>query len=338
MFPRFGRVLACTALLATAGLAQAGPYTSLVVFGDSLSDSGNNAAQGLFDKDQVVTGNTYVPRDTYAPAKTYSNGPVWASYAASTLGLSAKASFLGGTNFAMGGATTGTPGVGAGGYPFPVTAALPQLSQLALYAFTNPTPASASTALFVVAAGGNNARAALDLASAPGANVMQILGAAADAFAADSLATVQALKGMGAQHIVVWNAPNLGLAPAVMAAGPLAAGLGTTLASMMNTELSNDLAGMSGVEIYDLFGFGGKVATMSAAFGFTNTTDACGAVVGANCSQYAYWDGIHPTTAAHRALAGSMLMSMGIPEPGALALAALALVAMGASRARSRRA
>ena len=51
--------------------ADAGPYNTFVVFGDSLSDSGNNAAAGLFDPSQVVTGNTYVPSNTYAsPART----------------------------------------------------------------------------------------------------------------------------------------------------------------------------------------------------------------------------------------------------------------------------
>jgi outer membrane lipase/esterase len=46
--------------------AGAALYSSLVVFGDSLSDSGNNALLGLYDPTQIVTGNAYVPSKTYA--------------------------------------------------------------------------------------------------------------------------------------------------------------------------------------------------------------------------------------------------------------------------------
>src|SRR5260370_36820442 len=47
----------------------------------------------------------------------------------------------------------------------------------------------------------------------------------------------------------------------------------------------------------------GRFALDPSAFGFTNVTDACGAIVGANCSTYEYWDGIHPTAAAHMVIA-----------------------------------
>jgi outer membrane lipase/esterase len=65
----FGRALPALTL-ATVALASlpagASPYTSMVVFGDSLSDNGNNAALGLYAPGQVITGNTYVPTNTYA--------------------------------------------------------------------------------------------------------------------------------------------------------------------------------------------------------------------------------------------------------------------------------
>ena len=74
--------LALTLVAFTSLPAQASLYSSLVVFGDSLSDSGNNALAGLFDPNQLITGNTYIPTNTYAPM-TYSNGLVWASDVAS---------------------------------------------------------------------------------------------------------------------------------------------------------------------------------------------------------------------------------------------------------------
>jgi outer membrane lipase/esterase len=44
-------------------------------------------------------------------------------------------------------------------------------------------------------------------------------------------------------------------------------------------------------------------------------TDACGAVSGANCDSYTYWDGIHPTAAAHMVIADNFLVVAGaVPE------------------------
>ena len=90
--------------------AQAGLYNSMVVFGDSLSDSGNNALVIGTRSEQAHYGNTYVPTFPYAISRVYSNGPVWASDAASMLGVPLTPSGplgTGGTNFAFGGATTG---------------------------------------------------------------------------------------------------------------------------------------------------------------------------------------------------------------------------------------
>jgi phospholipase/lecithinase/hemolysin len=68
-----------------------------VVFGDSLSDTGNfYAATG-----GVITGPPYFPGH-------FSNGPVWVEVMSNKLGLTAPTpSLLGGTNYAWGGAETG---------------------------------------------------------------------------------------------------------------------------------------------------------------------------------------------------------------------------------------
>jgi cholinesterase len=66
--------------LLAAGPAEAAPspYTRLVVFGDSLSDTGN--------------------------AGRFSNGPVWVEHVAERIGARLRPSGEGGTNFAVGGA------------------------------------------------------------------------------------------------------------------------------------------------------------------------------------------------------------------------------------------
>ncbi len=314
--------VALTAAGLVAAPAWAGPYSQLVVFGDSLSDNGNNAAAGLFDPGQVITGNSYVPGSTYAPAGTYSNGPVWASYFAAAIGVPLSPSLLGGTDYAFGGATTGSPGVGPGGFPYSL------VTQSSMYLATTANHAAAD-GLYVIAGGGNNARAALAAIGA-GANAASTVATTAASFASDVGSIVDALQAAGAQHIVVWDTPNLGLAPALASSG--AAAIGSFVSGAMNTALTARLAGEAGVSIFDIYGLGSQLA---ASFG--NTTDACGAVANANCTQYVYWDGIHPTTAAHRVIANALLAVTAVPEPETWALMVVGLGVLGSAVRRRAR-
>jgi outer membrane lipase/esterase len=300
-FSRFLPLIAVAVVSLTAPPASASIYNSLVVFGDSLSDNGNNALVIGSNAGQTISGDTYVPSQPYGSG-VYSNGPVWASNAASQLGVTLQPSLAGGTNYAFGGATTG-PAVS--GFPYSL------LTQANQYLATNTVSANA---LYVIAGGGNDARAALGaIASCAGACLGPTVAATATQYAANVGAIVDALQAGGAQHIIVWNTPNLGLAPAVAAAG--ATGLGTFLAGSMNAALAARLAGEAGVTTFDIFGLGTSIALNPGAFGFTDVTNACGAIVGANCNTYAYWDGIHPTAAAHEVIADAFLVVAGIPEP-----------------------
>ena len=59
-------------------------------------------------------------------------------------------------------------------------------------------------------------------------------------------------------------------------------------------------------------------------------TDACGAVAGANCERYEYWDGIHPTTAAHQVIADAFVQEVtGVPEPSTWAMLILGFAGIG---------
>ena len=314
-------LIAFTALALASLPATAGIYDSMFVFGDSLSDSGNNAlwlpggAQA-----QTVDGNLYVPIFPYAPGTTYSNGPVWATYAASALGVSASAapSLAGGSNYAYGGATTG-----------PANSPLPYslLTQATQYLTSTGGTASANS-LYVIAGGGNDARAALtaigkDPASAPG-----IIAATASTFAANILTIVKELNSAGAQHVVVWDTPNLGLSPAALAQG--AGALGTSLAQAMNADLAKALMGQTDVLTFDIFGLGTSIALDPSFYGFANVTDACGAVLNAKCNTYEYWDGIHPTTAAHQLIANAFVDEVtGVPEPSTWAMMILGFAGIG---------
>jgi outer membrane lipase/esterase len=302
--------------------AAASPYTSLVVFGDSLSDNGN-AALVVGTAPQVITGNTYIPNHPYASG-TFSNGAIWASNVAASLGVMLGPSLAGGTDYAFGGATTGGPS------PPPNL-----LLQASLYLATH---VASPTALYVIEGGGNDARAALLAIAAlpPGTNPGPTIAATAAAYAANVGAIVDQLQLAGAQHIVVWDTPNLGLAPAVAAGGPPVASLATFIASSMNFALASRLFGEVGVSTFDIFGLGTSFAQNPGAFGFTDATNACGAIALADCNTYAFWDGIHPTAAAHLVIADAFLSVASVPEPSTWAMLLIGFAGMGFVAARRR--
>lgn len=288
-----------------APVAQA--YSQLFVFGDSLSDNGNNALAIGVDASQVVTGNGYVPTFPYA-AGSYTNAAVWTQSFAATFGLAPLLpSLAGGTNFAFGGAQTGS----ATGFP-------PGLTDQTASFLSGTAGMAPADALYVVAGGGNNARAAIN-AIGGGADAPTTIFATAQSFASDVGGIVDSLQAAGAQHIIVWNTPDIGLTPALRLFGPEIAAVGTLIAQSMNQALSLRLAGEAGVKTFDLFGLLGSASADPAAFGFANTTDACGAVAGCDPSTYVFWDGIHPTSAGHALIAQGMV-AVAIPEPSSYAL------------------
>ena len=297
--------------------------TTMVVFGDSLSDSGNAAIAVGSNPAQVITGNTYIPSQPYASG-TFSNGPVWASDVAAALGVPLHPSFAGGTNFAVGGATTG------GSSP---TSLLAQANQY----LTLTGGVASSTGLYVVEGGGNDGFAALS-AIASGGNPATIIAATAASFASNIDTIVSELKGGGAGQITVWNTPNLGLTPAIMANGPGASFLGTSLATQMNLVLAAALAGDTGVSIFDIYGLGTSIAANPAAFGLVNVTDACGAPSN-HCDPATaeFWDGIHPTATAHALIADTFLAEAAVPEPSTWVMMLLGFAGLGFAFRQSRR-
>jgi outer membrane lipase/esterase len=330
------RLIAGTALafsLLAAPAAEAGPFSGLVVFGDSLSDGGNNAAAGLINPFQVVTGNGYIAQLAYPQAGTYSNGPVWADRFAQLLGVTLSISGVGGTNYANGGASTGVDGPiptpGGFGYPFSIRTQV----QLHLAAVGGTTP---SDALYVVAGGGNNARDALQAVATldptnplDAAVIFSTLVAATTEIRDDLDFAVDALRAAGARNIVVWNLPNLGLVPAVDT--PLAKARAEAATRQMSDALSAFFATEPDVTVFDLFGFGSAAAADPAALGLSDVVNACGRPeLQATCGTSLWWDGIHPSARAHELIATAMadLLDVPVPEPRSVALFAMALLGL----------
>lgn len=292
-------------------------YDRIVIFGDSLSDSGNNALVIGTDAGQIISGNSYIPTFAYGSG-TYSNGDTWATGFASGLGLTALPSLAGGTNYAYGGAETRSLG-----FPPSLRA---QVNEFAGSAFGD-----VSSTLFVIAGGGNNARSALGTIA--GGSLPELtIALASQRYANDVKLMVDQLQALGAQDIVVWNTPNIGLTPAVQAAGSTAAMLGTAVAANMNLVLADKLAGEAGVFTFDVFGLLGSAIANPGAFGLSNVSDACGAVLGCDPSTYLFWDGIHPTSAGHALITEALYTTLGIttavPEPGTAWLLAFGAVAL----------
>jgi outer membrane lipase/esterase len=310
---RFVCAVTLTASSLCFGSAHAGPYSNMYFFGDSVSDSGNVALAIGYPNGvpQVVTGNNYIPDYPYYPSGRFSNGPVWAEDFAAKYGLSAAPSLAGGTDFAFAGARTGGSNV-------PV----PTLTTQAGMFLRSTGGVAAPDALYVVAEVGNDARDALAAIGA-GADEAQTIAAASTAYATHLGDIIDTLRAAGAAHFFVFDNVNLGLVPAVTALGSGASALATALTWNMNQALMDRIDEEAGVRMFDTFSFLTDVVQNPGTYGFTNATDACGAVAGADCSRYVFWDGLHPTAAMHELIA-----TAAVPEPQTQWLFALGLACL----------
>ena len=319
-------------LISSSAAHAAATFSNLFIFGDSLSDSGNNAIVLAPNVTPVpISGNSFIPTFPYASGH-YTNGQVWAQTFAAAFGLSAIPSLAGGTDYAFGGATTGpvTPNPFPGGLTNPFPPSLETQAAFFLFQHGNVAP---SNALYVVAGGGNNARDALNAIPGCMGNLLcigAIIQSTSIGFATDVRTIVGELELAGARHIVVWDTPDVGLAPAVVASGGSA--IGTLLASSMNGALLGAIGGDPDVELFDLFGLQDSIANNPGAFGLANVTDACAQFVNCNPSTYLFWDGIHPTSAGHLIIGNAMVAL--VPEPTTLALLSLGLAGLAGSRRR----
>ena len=341
---------ACTlmsiALLASASsvahAAVTPPFSAVYVFGDSLSDGGNNYLTAPFlGTSAIVPDATFTPSLPYTPSAgytntpTFSNGPVWVPTFAAGLGLASfgAASRAGGGDFAYGGARMTIDGVS----PAPLPPNFPFSLQTQLNAYLGGNTVSA-TALYVIAGGGNDARA-VGVQVAGGAPLVPTTLAAAAVFATEAATMVGTLKAAGANNIVVWNVPNVGKAPGVGVGGVGGVGQGAAgasfIASTFNSYLGAALAG-SGVTIFNIYGLIDSIVAspVTADWSFSNVTLACGfAGNGCNASTALFWDGIHPTAYAQTILAQQMLAAVPEPAPALMLLAGIATLACMRRRA-----
>ena len=314
----FGAALVAAA--PTVSARQHAPYSGIVVFGTSLSDPGNAFALrgGTSTPPDYDMNPLLVPNAPYARGgHHFSDGATWVEQLARSFGLARTVRPAYGsdshlaTNYAVGAARAcDAPGDGNVNLADQIDAFLADTGTVA-----------PSDALYVIEMGGNDVRDAIVVALSvlqAGGTVQQAVQAAAPILVCAEQAiqaAIVTLEQAGAQHFLVWTAPDLGLTPAIRSLGPGAMGLATSLAWMFNTQLllptvhaldraSEDID----IAVLDAFTLLQQITAQPAKFGLTNTTTAClipndEPFSCQTAHEYLFWDGIHPTRAAHALVA-----------------------------------
>lgn len=305
---------------AVASLPAHATFNNIVFFGDSLSDTGNvwwasEKKQPLAPYFQGTSG--FGVAFTGGQWSDYL-GPSWPSVFAQKYGLLATPSFVGGNNFAWGGARTG---VNPGGIP-------PWLEQQ-VDQYLGTSPQSIATTLHSVMIGGNDVGSLVagdPAAIGPGilSGVTSLIGSLTELYAA------------GGRQFLVANVPDVGDTPLLRSAGPAAAAGATGVSMAWNSALDTALRGLhlpdASIGFLDLFALGKDPANLA---GLENTTDACfsNGIVCQDPTKYFYWDPFHPTSRSHALIANAAALA--VPEPETYLLFAVGLAAL-AWRSRKR--
>ncbi len=310
------------ALAAVPALAQDSPYSKSFFFGDSLTDSGYFRPALIR---AVGPSGALVGRFTTNP------GLVWSEYVAEFYGTAAVSNNQGGTNYAVGGARTGTNATGPLG-------AIPSLTTQVNTYLTSTGARADPHALYTVWGGANDL-----FAVAAGAPAQTTITAAVTA----QIGIVGALQRAGARYVLVPTVPDLGVTPSFRAQGPVGSATGTQLATTYNNALFGGLsaAGLRVIPL-DTFHLLQEVVASPAQYGFTNVTGtACQPQITAQsltCSPtnyvvpnaadtYAFADGVHPSSKAHRIVADYALSVL--EGPRQISLLTQSAANVGRSRA-----
>jgi phospholipase/lecithinase/hemolysin len=314
------KVVALAATLVTVpyGVCFGSSFSQIVAFGDSLTDAGNAsiATFGAFPP-----GSNYATRNVpvFGSVKYYTDGPnttpgtgsgptgLWIDQLAGKLGVADPLpSLAGGTNYAVGGALTGSANLGDMG------------TQIAAYLALNGGNASGS-ALYTFWGGAN------DIFATPTSTTATQ--------SADNIeAEISQIAKSGGKYFLWLNLPALGNTPGAFVQNLSTPGYVTAenaATAQFNAEYSTDLTALKaagvdviGVDISSLFS---DILKNPGKYGFTDATDGCifGPVpctAGSNPNQYVFWDDAHPTTAGNADIAAVAYDALATPEPATYAL------------------
>ncbi|OHE83841.1 MAG: hypothetical protein A2190_11845 [Lysobacterales bacterium RIFOXYA1_FULL_69_10] len=292
------RTALAAALALAAAPAFAQTYSQTVFFGDSLTDSGH------FRPVLVQMGG---PQAAILGRFTTNPGLVWSEQLADFYAAAAVSANQGGSNYAVGGARTGTDTASQLG-PVPSVQ-----TQVASYLAATGGQADAD-ALYAVWGGANDVFAAIGTAGA-GGDPAPVIGQAVAA----QVGAIGTLQAAGARYVLVPTVPDIGLTPGFRAQGPAAQAGGTQLSMAYNDALFGGLA-QAGLRVIplDTFSLFQEVVANPGEFGFSNITGtACQPQITAQsvtcnpgtyvtptaADDYAFADAVHPTANAHTIIA-----------------------------------
>ncbi|QIR37619.1 PEP-CTERM sorting domain-containing protein [Tolypothrix sp. PCC 7910] len=330
--------------------ANAAQFSGIYVFGDSLSDAGNVYNSTIDPK----TGVGFPPPPYFDG--NFSNGPIWIDELAKKLQLDSSPTLVtdvakgtapkNGINFAYGGATSIDKNT--------ISPLLPGFKQQ-IEAFTTPllqTKNADSNALYVLWTGANDY-----LPTNADPNYFKPFTDPTTTINRLRLA-IASLADVGAKNILVVNLPDLGQLPRAQNLDPtfpVPSGTSqalTDLTKKHNSDLSDAIANLNKVLNPDV-----KLISLDAnsvftdimndtknmqgvKYGFKEVAKPC--LVDPSCAadpsiqnQYFFWDGLHPTTAAHKVLGDYAFQQIEqsikpVPEPST-ALGTVAIGAFGAA-------
>jgi phospholipase/lecithinase/hemolysin len=289
-------------------------FGKIVGFGDSLSDPGNFYA--VIGED-VVAPYAPIPSAPYEiGGNRFSNGPTWLEQMTRKLKdpRSGRPAFqVAGlfSNYAFGGARARPAGD------------VPDLStQVGLFLAENGQ-ARLDDSLVVLWIGSNDVRDELiSLSTASTAEELDAAFAIVPAALGATAANIQALYASGARQFLVLNVPNFAITPAVRGLGQGAAGTAAYLSSAYDLGLDLVLdqfeTAFADIEIsrLDVWTLLNSVALNPEDFGLSDASEPClrfYVVENAVCDdpdKHLFWDGLHPTQAAHAILAAAAALAL----------------------------
>ncbi len=300
-------------ILGFTGSAWGQNFSDVVVFGDSLSDSGN-----VGSLQPLPAGTSF----------TTNPDPVWSEIVAENFGASGMNSLAGGSNYAFAGACV-NPAT-----PCVQDMAPTVVEQIGLHLASRNNQADPK-ALYAVWGGAN------DIAD----SLLNDLTTAQDhmlAASAVNVEQVRRLQDAGARYVLAYNLPNIGLTPYAVNLGPAVQGALTALGNAYNERLYAGIRereeGVIPVNVHALLN---EIVENHETYGFTSVTGtACGepnagSAVSITCGpegsgypvsyesganrQYLFADRSHPSGAVHEMIASVVTSTLAAPVQVSLA-------------------
>lgn len=334
----FTTILLCLGLFNSAYALKYGQISQVYFFGDSLTDSGfydlwhipaplPTGKAPTFTTFGGYTWSQYIARDIKGfvlpiypgpvPADTVTNNAIYAGSSTFPIPLFVSGT-LHGIDYAAGGSTTNSTGVGE--------TFAPSLHQEIQFFLANSPPILDPNALYFIWSGANDILKLL-AAAPPFPTELQLL-TAANAAAINVASEVETLANRGAKRIVVLSLPNIGETPLIREAAILnnlptlqadIKNVTFTFNSMLNQQLGRVIAKTHVKVLYvDVYTLLDNVILATQAglpfvidgqsFRFVNYTDpACNVISAIYCpstapNNYVFADTLHPTDMAHRVL------------------------------------